>query len=256
MLPPKSLRRPQVVVRIAVILLLVAPLVCSAEYIKAVSYFGKSWPIAFWNSDLSGVSADFQDVRRDGFNSIILVVPWGEFQPGLAPVRFNDDAYERLSAVCSAARTAGLKVFMRVSYNADYYPNVERPNAGRANSLLTDSAHLPAWDQYLARINATTRTCAHGAFISWEDFWQVISIAKNLTTLEERAAYSKHLGYAEWIPRNADDAYKARYAADLGRFDVYPIPSPDHPDFEMFFRYFDDQLMNKLLPVLAKNFQQ
>ncbi|MBF8304831.1 MAG: hypothetical protein HW398_19 [Acidobacteria bacterium] len=236
--------------------LLLFPLIGSAEYIKAVNYFGKSWPIAFWNSDLSQVSADFQTIRRDGFNSIILIVPWGEFQPGLDPIRFNDDAYRRLSWVCNQAREARLRVFLRVSYNADYYPGVEQPFAERANSLLAHATLLPAWEQYLARINAATRPCAHGAFISWEDFWFVILIAERLKTPEERAAHSKQFGYASWIARNADDAYKARYAADLRRFGVYPIPRRDSPDFQMYFRYFDDQLMNKLVPALAKHFRQ
>jgi hypothetical protein len=236
--------------------LLLFPLLGSAEYIKAVNYFGKSWPIAFWNSDLSAVSADFQAIRQDGFNSIILIVPWGEFQPGLDPIRFNDDAYRRLASVCGQAREAGLRVFLRVSYNADYYPNVEQSFAERANSLLTHPTLLPAWDQYLAKINAATRPCAHGAFISWEDFWFVILIAERLQTQEERVAYSKQFGYAAWIRQNADDAYKARHAADLRRFGVYPIPRRDSPDFEMYFRYFDDQLMNKLLPALAKHFRQ
>lgn len=92
----KSNRWQRVVAGIAT-LVVFAPFLCDAEYIKAVNSFGKSWPIAFWNSDLSEVSTDFQAIQRDGFNSILLIVPWGEFQPGLDPIRFNDDAYRRLS---------------------------------------------------------------------------------------------------------------------------------------------------------------
>ncbi|MGH9785099.1 MAG: hypothetical protein ACRD88_13040, partial [Terriglobia bacterium] len=256
MLSRKSKKWPHAVVTVAAALVLLFPLSGSAEYIKAVNYFGKSWPIAFWNSDLSDVAADFRTIRQDGFNSIILVVPWGEFQPGLEPIRFNDDAYRRLSSVCTQARSAGLNVFLRVSYNADYYPGVERPYAERANALLTETALLPAWEQYLARLSATTRNCGKGAFISWEDFWFVILIAQNLKTPEVRASYSRQFGYAAWISRNAAKDYGARNAAELRRFGVYPIPRRDSPDFEMFFRYFDDQLMNKLMPVLAKHFKQ
>ncbi len=254
--PPNSNRWPQALVKIAAALVFFAPFVCNAEYIKAVNYFGKSWPIAFWNSDLSEVSVDFRTIQEDGFNAIILIVPWGEFQPGVDPIRFNDDAYRRLSMVCSKAHSAGLKVFLRVSYNADYYPYVQQPYFERANSLMTGNSLTPVWVKYLEKINAATRECSNSVFISWEDFWYVISIAENLETQEEKAAYSKHLGYAAWINRNANSDYKARYAADFRRFGVYPIPSRDNPDFEMFFQYFDDQLINKLLPILAKNFQQ
>ncbi len=226
------------------------------KYIKAVNYFGKSWPIAFWNSDLSGVSADFREIQQDGFNSIILIIPWGEFQPGLDPIRFNEDAYRRLTRVCSQARAADLKVFMRLGYTLDYYPGVQLPSTERTNSLIGGTSLIPAWDKYLAKINAATQGCGDGAFISWEDYWDVIQKGEKLRTAEERAAYSKQMGYSSWIDRHADHAYKARYAGDLGKLGVYPIPSRDNPDFEMVFRYFDDQMMNKLLPLLAKNFRQ
>jgi hypothetical protein len=232
------------------------PAGASPKYIKAVNYFGKSWPITFWNSDLSEVSADFHEIQQDGFNSIILIVPWGEFQPGLDPIRFNDDAYRRLTLVCSQAHAAGLKVFMRVSYTFDFYPGVQLPYTLRTNALIGGTSLIPAWDSYLAKINAATQGCGDGAFITWEDYWDVIWKGEQLRTAQERAAYSKQSGYSTWIDRHADNAYKARYAADLGKFGAYPIPKRDNPDFEMVFLYFDDQMMNKLLPVLAKNFRQ
>ena len=254
--PLKRNRWPQTLVKIAAALVFFAPFVCSAEYIKAVNYLGKSWPIAFWNSDLSEVSTDFRTIQEDGFNAIILLVPWGEFQPGVDPIRFNDEAYRQLSMVCNKAHPAGFKVFLRVSYSEDFYPHVQLTNRERANSLMTGNPLIPAWVKYLETIDEATRECSNGVFISWEDFSYVIYTATNLETLEERTAYSKHLGYAAWINRNANSDYKARYATDFRRCGVYPIPRRDNPDFEMFFRYCDDQLINKLLPILAKTFQQ
>ena len=246
----------QVVVRVIAVLVLFSPLFCRAEYIKAVNYFGRSWPITFWNSDLSHISADFEDIRRDGFNSIILIVPWGEFQPGVNPIRFNEDAYRRLGFVCSAAHAVGLKVFMRVSYTWDYYPGVQQPTSDRSNALISSTSLIPAWDQYLAKINTATQGCSEAAFISWEDFWTLIQTVEALKSAEQRAAYSKQIGYSEWIDRHADDDYKSRHAAEIHRWGVYPVPKRDSSDFEMVFQYFDDQLINRLLPVLAKNFTQ
>lgn len=232
------------------------PSVHRLEYIKAVNYFGKSWPVTFWNSDLSGVSADFQELQKDGFNSIVLMVPWGEFQPGIDPIRFNDEAYNRLTSVCSKAHSAGLKVFMRPSYTWDFYPGVQQPNTDRNDSLIGGTSLIPAWDRYLTKVSEATRGCGDGAFISWEDYWETIAGAEHLQTPEERAAYSKRVGYATWIEEHSDASYKAHFAADRKRLGVYPIPNRDNPDFEMVFRYFDDQFMNKLLPVLAKDFRQ
>ena len=251
-----STRRGRLVVVIAAIVLLVTPSARGAEYIKAVNYFGKSWPLAFWNSDLSNVEADFQAIRRDGFNSIILIVPWGEFQPGLTPVRFNEDAFQRLSSVCGQAASAGLHVLMRVSFNADYYPNVELPFAERANTLMTQNALVPAWEQYLAKLSSATQTCAQRAFVSWEDFWFVIAGAKALKAVQERADYSKQSGYHEWVRQNSDSLYRFRHAPGLQRYGVYPVPRPDNPDFEWFLRYFDDRLMHHVLPILARHFPE
>lgn len=247
---------PQAVARAIAVLVLCSPLLCGAEYIKAVNYFGRSWPITFWNSDLSHISADFEDIRRDGFNSIILIVPWGEFQPGVNPIRFNEDAYRRLGFVCSTAHAAGLKVFMRVSYLWDYYPGVQQPTVDRSIALIGSTSLIPAWEQYLAKINTATRGCSEAAFISWEDFWSLILTVETLKSAEQRAAYSKQTGYSEWIDRQADDAYKSRHAAEFHRWGVYPVPKRDSSDFEMVFQYFDDQLIHRLLPVLARNFTQ
>ena len=46
-------------------------------YIKAFTYFGDAWPLNYWNSNLNHADADFKEAKADGFNAVILVVPWG-----------------------------------------------------------------------------------------------------------------------------------------------------------------------------------
>jgi hypothetical protein len=56
-------------------------------FIKAAHYFGLSrygWPINYLNAvELGRLDADFKQIAADGFNAIVLLIPWGELQPGL-----------------------------------------------------------------------------------------------------------------------------------------------------------------------------
>ena len=116
-----------------------------SKYIKAVTYFGAAWPVNYWNSNINYADNDFKEIREDGFNAVILVVPWGEFQPGVDPVRYNDDAYGRLNKVCQAAKAQGLQVYMRVSFLWDMYPGAQMPNVERTNLLFSNDTLMPAW---------------------------------------------------------------------------------------------------------------
>ena len=59
--------------------------------------------INFWNSESSHMDEELKQIREDGFNSIILVVPWREFQPSMAPEHYNDYAWEKFDRVMKAA---------------------------------------------------------------------------------------------------------------------------------------------------------
>ena len=225
----------------------------STEYIKGVTYFGSAWPINFWNSNLNRLEADFREIKDDGFNAVVLVIPWGEFQPGLDPVRYNEEAYRRLAKVCKAAKGQGHKVFLRVSYLWDMYPGRQLPNMERINALVASDALMPAWQQYLARIGNATKSCAAGSFISWEDFWSIIHLVEVSASEADSARVSRQVGFDAWARKHADKDFLAKYAAAEKRLGAYPVPGRKSPDFRQVYRWFDDQLMDRLLPVVAKN---
>lgn len=226
----------------------------AADYIKGVTYFGKSWPVAFWNSDQRESDADFKQIRGDGFNTLILVVPWGEFQPGLSPVRFNDAAYARLGKLCQNAKSNGLDVMLRVSYLWDFQPNVQMPNHERSNALLANDKLLPAWRLYLQRIAQATSNCASTSFISWEDFWPIIQWVAAKHTPEDAVNVSKLIGFDSWVRKSNARDFLANNAALAKKLGAYPIPSRDDPSFRLMFQWFDEQLSLRLLPELAHLF--
>lgn|GEM_PF-2049637 len=222
------------------------------EFIKGVTYFGKAWPINFWNSDLSGSGEDFKSIKDDGFNAIVLVVPWGEFQPKLDPVTFDDHAFEQLQSLCTQAKSDKLNVFLRVSYLWDFAPDEQMPNIARANALITSDTLQPAWRAYLQRVRDATAQCASGYFLSWEDYWHVIDMAKAAAPGEAAALVSKQTGFSEWAEKNASSSFRDAFAADRKKFGVYPVPSESSPDFSQVYAWFDDQLTHRLLARAAQ----
>ena len=61
----------------------------TAGYLKSATYYSDDWVINFWNSESKNMDAELAQIAEDGFNSIILVIPWREFQPGTNPITYN-----------------------------------------------------------------------------------------------------------------------------------------------------------------------
>ncbi len=123
---------------------------------------------------------ELKQIREDGFNSIILVVPWREFQPSMAPEHYNDYAWEKFDRVMKAAKAQDLKVMLRVGYTWDYYSSENV--LARYEKLLYDSETKKAWLHYAKRLyeKASAYDNFSGGFITWEDFW---NFAENGSTL-------------------------------------------------------------------------
>ena len=74
-----------------------------AGYLKSATYYSDDWVINFWNSESSRMDEELAQIAEDGFNNIILVVPWREFQPGTSPCTYNSYAWDKLDRVMEAA---------------------------------------------------------------------------------------------------------------------------------------------------------
>ena len=90
------------------------------EYLKSVTYFGDAWPINFWGTEDDNMEVNFTRIKADGFNSIILVVPWREFQPGDMGNMYNEAAFSKLDKIMKCADDHGLMVTLRIGYCWDY----------------------------------------------------------------------------------------------------------------------------------------
>jgi hypothetical protein len=167
-----------------------SPPASAVEGRVAAHWFGRQWPKNF----LSGfrrehVDEDFRRLADDGFDTVVLLVSWGDFQPVPTPCcRYDERAFERLRFLLDRAQANGLKVMLRLGYAWSFHP--EAGDSGeRQQLLMNDPGHRDAYRQFLTRVS--DEIAGHPgvvmAFMSWEDQW--------LRRLDEsvRADYAEYL---------------------------------------------------------------
>ena len=148
------------------------------EFICAAHYFSDGWALNMWQIlDPARVVSELRTIQDDGFNTVILVVPWRGFQVDQLQPAY-DAFYERqLRRVLAATDRLGLSVIVRVGYSNQVFVESHLSGITQAQRLLTDVETRAAWLDYLQRLY---RIC-HGyrsfrqGFLSWEEFWHAFA---------------------------------------------------------------------------------
>ena len=137
-------------------------------------YFGRQWPKNF----IAGfrrehVAEDFARLRADGFDSVVLLVSWGDFQPGMLPCcTWDERAFERLHFLLDRADEAGLKVMLRLGYAWFFHPGAGDVG-DRQHRLVNDPEVRASYQRFLERLSGELADQPHVVlgFMSWEDQW-------------------------------------------------------------------------------------
>ena len=192
-------------------------------YLKSVTYFGDEWPINYWGSEDENMSENFAKIKADGFNSIILVIPWREFQPENGIEEWNQAAFDKLHQVMACAEEHGLWVTLRIGYTWDYYGPSELPTRF-AGVTKKDSEDRAMWLRYSQAIYqaASSHENFHSGFITWEDFWNYVhNMGRNLSR-EERVRLAQDCGFTEYLRANYSlEEVNALYGTEAGTFASY-----------------------------------
>ena len=169
--------------------------------IKAVTYMGSEWTVNFWDSELNTLEQDFRQIRKDGFNTVIIAVPWRQFQPDLNAGDLNPEAYLRLRRIMAAGEETGLKVMLRLGYTWDKFDRV-RDVSDRYRRLRTDPKARERWLSYAKSVYGTVSSFGSfgGGFLTWEDFWGFMKETETAGNRMGRAAVSS--GYRDWLKEN------------------------------------------------------
>lgn len=213
-------------------------------YLKSATYFSDEWAINFWNSEDDHLEEELDQIAADGFNSIILVIPWREFQPKLDPVTYNAYPFEKLNRIMKAAEEKGLWVSLRVGYTWDYYDDGTDVRE-RFRQLLYDETVQAAWDEYVARIYETVSVYPnfYGGFLTWEDFWSFTYFAKELGNTEEGIRQAKLSGYTRYVSEHYTlEQVSELYGEDMAGFDALYLPEASQPALCLLYEFFDQWL--------------
>lgn len=222
------------------------------EQIKAVHYFSSSWPKSFWGDfEYSQVESDFAQIKADGFNTIILVIPWMGFE-----INFKDGSsepsamYERLEWLLEEIETAGLAYGLRISFPHSFDPEVGTNSARLCTDIFVDSTLRDSWVQYVARIAKRVdqhRDSFRFAFFSWEDFFCPYVSFPNMNK-DQRLDLARRSGYQTWLEENYPlQLVEMLYAQSLGSMQLVPVPERESAAFWFFLRFVDQFLVDQLL---------
>lgn len=217
-----------------------------AEPVRAVTYAGHEWVINFWSSETEYMAEDFQRIREDGFNTVILCVPWREFQPYVTGGSFNGYAFEKLKKVCQGAGEAGLSVMLRLGYTWDYYDNSDI--LLRYRKLIYDESYRSAWKRYAREVYQTVSAYDNfaGAFLTWEDFWNFIDVEKQLAGTYAGRQLAKDCGYTDYVRTKVSKEERELLYGDPEKAEAAEFPAADSPAYRLFFDWYNTVLMDLL----------
>ena len=157
----------------------------------------------FWDAAaLPEAPAHLEQIRRDGFDTVILVIPWRGFQRTLEPPAYDELNLSRLRRLLLMVQAAGLKFILRVSFPWNSDPDSVGDYDERTLGLFTRPAVRRAWLHYLREIRRIGEAFAgfQFAFFSWEDLPSMRELMAHRTN-EERLALAESLGFRRYLAK-------------------------------------------------------
>lgn len=216
-------------------------------HLRSATYYSDDWVINFWNSESVHMDEELARIAADGFNSIILAVPWREFQPETAPVSYEDYAWKKLDRVMEEAGKHGLGVILRVGYTWDYaLPESVLP---RYEGLLYDPQLKAAWLSYAERLysQASSHENFCGGFLTWEDFWNFTENAGNYGKGISGCRMAKRCGYTDYVREKYTlEQLGEYYGTAFESYEQIWLPEKDSYGRRLFYEFYDSFLTELL----------
>lgn len=211
-------------------------------YVRSATYFADEWPINFWNSEMDCLDDDMQQICDDGFDSIIICIPWKEFQTNVSPVAYSDYAFDKLDEVMRAAEKHNLDVYTRIGYTWDYYNDSNESIIERMLDILRNRETLDAWMDYCATMYKVLSKYSNfrEGFLTWEDFWGCLAVCDH-TDEQKRLEWGGTLGYQKWVENQFElDEYNQKYGKTYSDYADIPVPMRTEPAMEAMYRFWDE----------------
>lgn len=218
------------------------------ERLTSATYCSDAWVINFWNSESSRMEEELRQIKADGFNSIVLAVPWREFQPTANPVSYNPYAWEKLHRVMKTAQQEDLWVVLRVGYTWDYY-STESILPRYEALMYADGGTGEAWLAYTGKLyqEMSAYPNFYGGFLTWEDFWNFTDKAGSAGKGAASVRLAKQIGYQDYLEQNYTLELAGQiYQQEFSGFDKLYLPERTDHAYLLFYAFYDD-FLNRLL---------
>ena len=220
--------------------------------VARVHYWQGKWNFNFWtNLKASRIDDDFGRIRDHGFNTILLTVPWGYFQPRAFPPDYDDRAFEKLALLLDSAARHHLYVILRVG-TLDELPAGIQGGRYRASSLLLEERELEAYSDLFRETARRTAAWKHVLFLffSWEElsghlFEAVRDVGSRLDYMKRTSAFRDYLAGREL------SYWNERWQTHYQTVDEMPFPTYGSVAYGDFLKFADRQLMEMVLPRVA-----
>ncbi|MCZ6830439.1 MAG: hypothetical protein O7F73_12800 [Gammaproteobacteria bacterium] len=229
------------------------------EFVRAAHYFADGWALNMWQvMQPRQLAADLRCIADDGFNTIILVVPWRGFQVDQLQPRYDPFYVRQLHRALAAADRAGLSVIVRVAYSHQILQQNTPNGITLAQRLLIDADTQQAWLHQLAELHrhCACYRCFRGGFLCWEELWHAfgkwqlrkLQPRQKLAEITGFGAYlqSKGIAGVDAIPPAEAAAYTHYHAFVNHRIrEFYQLACTAFPGLSMEFRVDKDPLQTE-----------
>jgi hypothetical protein len=225
----------------------------SEDKILATHFFSKGWAPDFWSYlNIHKVGAELEAIKADGFNTVILVVPWAGFQPSIDPLIYNQEYLDLLDKLLTKIESNRLKVILRLGYAHDNSAKSIPPYGVRIISAR-DQEPFSGWLDYLERIWNIVKKYDNFlfGFISWED---ISYLDFTHLPLEQRLKLASQIGYQEYLKKYQLDKISKIYGKTYSAYSEIPVPEFNSKNISLFSSFWDDLLVNEIFKASRERF--
>lgn len=222
------------------------------DYVKAAHYFSSAWPKTFWQEfEQNDVDGDLKQIKKDGFNTVILVLPWMGFEAEFNDrwTDSNDKMYNRLSFLLSKISQYGLKYMLRVGFPHDFSPNIETTAGVLCQAMYEESPQRKQWLDYLQNIKEVTddyNSGLIGVLVSWEDFWCPHFVFPVLDA-NKRQELAQSIGYADWMMKKDPVLLKMMIGKNHVKASDIVIPTKQEMAYFYYLDFIDEKFDESIL---------
>ncbi len=221
--------------------------------IKGVHYWQENWIYNAWsNLKPSRLAADFHEIRGLGFNTVIVTVPWGYFQPQAFPPIYSERAFDKLSRFVDKSAEHGLYVILRVA-TLERIPQDVEGESFNVRLLMFDQRLLTAYADLYRETAKRLRGKENVLFFfySWEDMGAHFRIAH--ASEKFRLAWARaNRPFGEYLGKRDISYWNDRWGTSYRSHEEIPLPRFGTRAYSDFLQFVDDRLLEVILPTVSR----